>query len=161
MAAQNGRVDVRIHHHIGAVTNHDDRCPRRICHCSAPTCRNLVSHAGKAEFKIKGVRALDAPVLHDLARQSARRRDQQIAFTRLVINHANNLRIGRNGIIRHLPEPVQHGIPFGEFRPAFVRPRDGRFPAFEGGREFFKRRLRITNNGEGVVFGRVPAGCVD
>ena len=76
VTTQNCRVDVRVHHQIGAVADHHDRRAAEsagpgIGHRMAPTGRDLVAHAREAELKVKGVRRLDAPAFCHFARQPA------------------------------------------------------------------------------------------
>src|SRR5712672_1909496 len=71
VAGENSRIDIRIHHHIGAVTYHDDRNAGRVGHGRTPSGCNFIAHTGEAELAVKRIGLFDAPVLHDFAGQPA------------------------------------------------------------------------------------------
>ena len=118
VAAENRRIDVRIHHHVGAVADHDDRRAAEaagsgVGHRMAPAGGDLVAHAGEAELDVEGVRGLDAPALGDLARKAAGRRDHGVLFARRVVHGAGRLgrRSGRARCSAHDARRARRPIP--------------------------------------------------
>src|SRR3990167_5357265 len=66
VTGQHGGIDVRVHHHIGAVAEHDDGRAARatgaaLGHGMAPASGDLVAHAGESEFAVKGMRVFYPP----------------------------------------------------------------------------------------------------
>ena len=119
VTAENGRIDVRVHHHVGAVADHDDRRAAEaarsgIRHRVAPAGRDLVAHAGEAEFEVERVRRLDAPALGDFAGQAAGRRNQRVLLSRRRVHGVDDLRVGRDGRVGRRLMRVEQRVPFLE-----------------------------------------------
>ena len=161
MAGKNGRIDVRVHHHVGAVADHDDGRAGGIGHGRAPAGGDLVAHAGEAELAVEGVRRLDAPVLHHLARQAAGGGDEEIALLRPGIDDADDLGIGRHRRVGRLLVAVERRVPLGEFLPALFRPAGIRPVVADGGFKLAHRLQRIADDGDGAVLVRIPARRID
>ena len=114
VAGENGRIDIRIHHHVGAVADHDDRRAGRVGHGRAPSGRDLIAHAGEAELAVERIGLFDAPVLHHFAGQPAGGGDEIVALASLRTDDTDHLRIGRNRFVGRLLIAIERRIPFGK-----------------------------------------------
>ncbi len=119
MTAEDRRIDVRIHHHVGSVAHHDDwrsaeAARPGIRHRMAPAGSDLVSHAGKAEFEVERVRRLDAPALGDFTGQPAGRGNQRVLLSRCRVHDVDDLRVSGDGCVGRRLMRIKQSVPLLE-----------------------------------------------
>ena len=161
MAGQHGGINIRIHHHISAVPDDDDRGTAVVGHGGAPASRDFIAHAGKAKFRIHRIGGFDAPAFVDLTRRAAGCSDHQIIGFGIVLNDFDHLRIrGHMGIAWRL-QLIKLRVPFGHLIAPFRHPAAWRCPIAQGRLKLAQGFARIAHHRNGAVLGGIKARCID
>ena len=87
------RRQLRIHHHVAAVTQHDDDIPGWLRHLHADAACDLVAHAGEAVFKVVGRGVARLPQLVEFPRQAAGSPHQRDLAPQRPLHGSNHLRV--------------------------------------------------------------------
>ena len=122
MPTQHGGINIRIHHHIGAIADNHDGGAVFIGHRGAPPCGDFIAHAGKAKFGVYRIGGFDAPAFIHFTRRAPSRGDHQIFCFGVVLHHFNHLRVGGYMRITGFLQLINQAVPFGHFIAAFLHP---------------------------------------
>ena len=166
VARKDRRIDIRVHHHIGAVAQHHDgratdATGAGLGHRTAPPSGDFIAHAGETEFKVKSVRRLDAPAFGHLARNAACRRDKGVAWIGLLVHHVHNLRVGRDRCIGRGLMRVEQRIPFGKQRLGMRQVGGRRRPVSQPCIHFTHGFQRVAHHRQRPMLDRVEPRRVD
>ena len=157
------RQNIGIHHQIRSVADKNENRARGICHFRAPTARDFVAHARIAELAIEIADGARAPVFAQFARESARRRQRQIARFARAIDRAHDLRVTGQFFRAFGIAPavrVDDAVPFAVKRARRFAPRRRRAPISQSSRQFAQTLARVGDQRERLMLAGVEAGGV-
>ena len=161
MPAQHGGINIRIHHHIGAIADNHDGGAVFIGHRGAPPSGDFIAHAGKAKLGVYRIGGFDAPAFIHFTRRAARRGDHQIFCFGIVLHHFNHLRVGGYMRIAGFLQLINQAVPFGHFIAAFLHPSARGRPVAQSRIHFAQGFAGIPDHRDGAVFGGIKARCID
>ena len=157
LAEHYGSREFGIHHHVGAVADHDDNILVGPCQLDAKATGDFIAHAGEAIFHVVGTRKGRLPELVHFAGKAACRAHANDITAQCPLHRTDNLRIrgafeiagisiGTGGL-----DPVAAALD-GLLGPAFRG-----LPFAEIGRKLFQPHLGIGNQRQSLVLAGIEA----
>ena len=158
---EHGRVNIRVHHQIGAIADHRVNLTRVSSHCRAPRTRDFVSHTGIAIFAVEGGDSFAHPVDVEFTGQSTRRGQDVIVTRGGIVDQANELGItgGPNAIIRDSTSDERAQVALELFH--LIHPRGVRCPVSKRIAHLNEGFTSVGHDRQRPVFDRIEPCRVD
>ena len=105
------RDDLAAHHQVGAVADHGEDLAIGGGHLDPECAGDLIAHAGVAVLDVVLLRVSRAPQLVQVARHRAGGTDDDVAWTRRVIDRPDDLTLRRDRLMAEVVQPLDLAVP--------------------------------------------------